>query len=57
MPCGGRKKLPPWQNVARKFKRWQLYRISYIIATIIFLQELQKNAQLLLCGTLTPSEQ
>jgi hypothetical protein len=56
MPGGGRKKLPPWQNVTRKFKRWQLYRIYNIIATF-FLQELQKTAQLELCGTLTPSEQ
>jgi hypothetical protein len=41
MPCGGRGKLPPLKKVAIKFKRWQLYCIYDIIATIIFLQELQ----------------
>jgi len=43
MPLGGREKLPPWQNVAYKFKRWQLYCIYDIIATIIFFARIAKN--------------
>jgi len=50
MPCGGREKLPPLQKVALTFKRWQLYCIYDIIASFIFLQELQKSAQRQLRG-------